>query len=373
MSNNFQDYYSVLGVKKEDSLDDIKKAYKKLVIKYHPDKFTDEKEKEKANSKFQEIQEAYDVLKDDQKRKQYDMLGHENFKNGGGHSGFDGFGGFDFNGSGFEDIFSDFFSGFGAERSKVFKGEDLRFSLEISLEEAFTGYETNIQIPRKVGCSHCASSGNDVTTPPSKCSKCNGMGKIHVQQFVFRVQQTCDNCNGSGKSYKKCSFCRGEGRLNETSPINIKIPKGVENGMKIQLKGKGNAIKGGVNGDLYVFVTVKKHSIFVVDNANLLLKIPISIFDAVLGKNVDIPTLEKQSCLLTIPAGTQPGSKLSISGKGMKRFNSEYRGDIIVTIEIEIPTYISSSEKDLWEKLHKEYKNTSKSKTFWDKLKSYWG
>lgn len=366
-----QDYYTVLGVNKQSSADEIKRAYKKLVVKYHPDKFTGEKEKNNANAKFQEIQEAYDVLKDDSKKKQYDMLGHDAFKKGG--SDFGG-AGFDFGGSGFENVFHDFFSGFSGGHSghQILKGEDLRFSLDLSLEEAFSGYSTTIKIPKKTRCSYCSSSGHDHSSAPVKCRICNGSGKIYVNQLFFRVQQLCENCNGSGNSYKNCSFCNGEGRRNESSNVTINIPKGVENGAKLRLKGEGNAVKGGVNGDLYIFVSVKKHSIFTVDQSNLLITVPISIFDAVLGVNLDIPTLNKEVCSLKVPAGTQSGSKLYIRKKGMPKLNSSNFGDIIVTIEIEIPTYISSFEKDLWLKLQNEYKNSSKNKSFWQKISSYW-
>lgn len=370
-----KDFYSILGVDKNASSDDIKRAYKKLVIKYHPDKFADEKEKSAANARFQEIQEAYDVLKDDQKRKQYDMLGHDAFKRGGaGFGGASGFEGFDFNASGFENIFTDFFSGFsGSSSQHSFKGEDLRFSLEISLEEAFSGYETSIKIPRKVGCSVCGSSGNDRSSAATTCSQCRGTGKMKVNQFFFTVQQTCERCNGAGKAYKSCSTCRGEGRINESSLIKVKVPKGVENGMQLQMRGEGNSVKGGVNGDLYIYISVKNHPIFSVQHCDLLLTVPISVFDAVLGMKVEVPTLEKKACALHVPPGTQPGSKLYLRGMGMRKFNSEYRGDLIITIEVEVPNHISSSEKEVWQKLRSEYKNTARSKTFWQKLKSYWG
>lgn len=374
MSAQSKDFYTRLGVSKNASVDEIKRAYKKLVVKYHPDKYKDEKEKAEANAKFQEIQEAYDVLKDDKKRKQYDTLGHDAFKNGGaGGFGGAGFEGFDFSGSGFEDVFGDFFSGFGSGggSQRVYKGEDLRFSLSLSLEEAFNGFETTINIPRKIGCSACASSGYDKSSNSVRCSRCLGKGKIYVTQLFFRVEQQCDQCHGSGKSYNSCSKCRGEGRLSENSSIKIKIPRGVEDGINLQLKGEGNAIKGGINGDLYVFIQVKKHSIFAVEKSNLLINIPISVFDAVLGKELDIPTLEKSVYKLKVPSGTQSGASFCLKGYGMYKYNSSIRGDIIVKVDVEIPDCVSDKEKELWLQLQKEYKNTAKSRSFWDKISSY--
>lgn len=378
--SKWKDYYSVLGISKSSDKKEIKKAYLSLAKKFHPDKFQDAKEKEEAQKKFQEVQQAYDVLSDDQKKSAYDSYGHEAYTSGGtSGAGFSGgsAGGFDF--SGFEGMFNDFFSGFdGGGRgssqsySRAVAGEDLRYSIEISLEEAFEGKSFKVKIPRMISCSGCDGYGSEKSATSKTCHSCNGTGSVSSRQMFFNIQQTCPKCNGKGKTAPVCKKCRGECRVHDSSEINIEVPKGVQDGMQLRMSGKGNAgLEGGPNGSLFVFINVKKHSLFSVQDSNLLFKMPISVHLAVLGGEVEIPTIKGEKTTFKIPAGSQTGTVFTIKGKGMPKLRSSYFGDIFVTIEIEVPTNISADEKELWLKIQEKNHQGKKTESFFKKVKDF--
>lgn len=374
-------YYSVLGVDKSASKEDIKKAYKKFVVKNHPDKFPEEKKKE-ATKRFHEVQEAYEILSDEKKRQAYDSIGHEAYKQHretgnhdyGNSQGFE-FHGFDFNGFDFNDIFGGAFSGqrgFSKESQQSFVGEDLRYNIEITLDQAYTGFSQKISIPRYVCCKTCSGNGHDIKSTVKTCSICKGRGKIVVQQFIFQMEQICDNCSGKGKVYDNCKSCSGSGKIYENSNIEINIPSGVKDRMKLRLAGQGSFAKNGKAGDLYLFVTVKPHKIFKVVDSDLLVTLPITVFDAVLGVELKIPGIDKEECIVKVLAGSQPKTVIKLVGKGMKKIGSSLRGNLIISLDIEIPKNISSKEIGLFEQLKKIHIENSKSKSLFEKLYSYW-
>lgn len=374
-----KDYYAVLGITKSANKEEIKKAYKSLVKQHHPDKFTDAKEKEAANKKFQEIQSAYDVLSDDKKRQTYDAYGHEGYTQsggagagGGGFHGFEGFGA----GGGF-DIFNEFFSQFGGaqsgrEYSRAQEGEDLRYAIEIDLEEAFKGTKLKIKLPRMVKCDGCAGHGIEKDAKTSKCHTCNGSGRVVMQQMFLNIQQTCPTCHGKGVSAPVCKLCRGSCRVSQKSELEIEVPKGVTDGLNLRMQREGNAgVEGGPNGDLFISVRVRKHALFEVEGNNLVCVIPISAQVAALGKEIEVPTIDGQTMKVNIPAGSQYGSRIKISGKGMPIIRSSARGDMFVKLNILIPTSMNSKEKELWKALLEESEHNAESKSFLDKVKKF--
>jgi molecular chaperone DnaJ len=375
-----QDFYSILGVNKGSSDDEIKKAYRNLVKKHHPDRFKQPSEKEEATKKFQEIQSAYDVLSDEKKKKSYDAIGHDTYtKSGGqGFGGFEGgFGGFDFGGF---DIFNDIFSQFGGasgqsapEYSRAGRGEDLRYAIEIDLEEAFSGKSMTIKLPKMVACVSCDNKGVEKGSTGSKCGKCNGTGRIVTRQMFLNVQQTCHECNGRGVKQPVCKSCRGVCRVNQKVEIDIEIPKGVTNGLNLRMQGKGNAgVEGGASGDLFIELHIRRHPLFEVDGNNLICTVPVSVQIAVLGGEILVPTIEGQSIQVKIPVGTVHGAKIKVQNKGMPYIrSSSSRGDMHVKVEIDIPTSLSSKEKDLWKQISEIAKETDKSKTFSKKMKDF--
>ncbi len=380
------DYYSLLGVKKGASADEIKKAYRVAAKKYHPDLVRDESKKEEAKKKFQEIQAAYDVLGDEKKRQAYDSMGHESFTRtgGGGNYGFESQGGFEdiFNdlfGRGFSSRgFSSAFGGFNSdsgEYSNAARGEDLRYSLELALEESFAGKELKIQLPRMVVCKGCSGNGKDPESKAIKCTTCNGTGRIVMQQMFLTLQQTCHDCHGRGNRQADCKQCRGKCRVSEKSTIDVVIPKGVTDGISLRMQRQGNAgIEGGPAGDLFIAVKVKKHDLFVVENANLICSFPVSLAIAVLGGVIEVPTIDGSLIEVKIPAGSENGDRIRVAGKGMPILSSLKRdvgrGDMFVQIELDVPTSLSSKEKEAWRILLEE-ENSPKYKKFKAKLKNY--
>lgn len=348
-----RDYYEVLGVGRESSDDDIKKAYRKLAHKHHPDKNAGNKE---AEEKFKELSEAYEVLSDTEKRKRYDTYGHN-----AGAGGFEGFGG---GGGGFgdifEDIFEDFFGAGTRRRSRAEKGADLRYNLEISFEEAAFGLETKINIPRMEACSACNGSGAKSSTKLSGCPTCKGSGQIRIQQGFFTLSRTCSHCNGEGRIITDpCDKCRGRKRVQKERTLSLKIPPGVETGSRLRLSGEGEGgVNGGPPGDLYVVITVRDHQYFVREGNDIIYKTSVSFIQAILGANIEVPTLAG-STNLNIKHGTQPGSILRMKGKGIADIRGYGIGDQIVKIDVEIPKKLSERQKELLE----EYANISGEET----------
>lgn len=343
-----RDYYEVLGVSKDVSEAELKKAYRRLAMKYHPDRNTDDKE---AVEKFKEAKEAFEVLKDNDKRSAYDQFGHAGVSNqpGGGFGG-----GADINDI-FGDVFGDIFGGGrrGGGGSRVYRGDDLQYNLEINLEEAVAGTSTEIKIPNLVGCDICDGSGAKRGTSPSTCSTCHGVGQVRMQQGFFSVQQTCPACRGKGKVITDpCANCRGQGRVQKEKKLAVKIPAGVDNGDKIRLSGEGEASEsGGPAGDLYVAIVVKQHPIFQRDGADLLCTVPINFATAALGGELEVPTLNGR-VKLKIPAGTQTEKTFRLRGKGVKPVRGGAVGDLLTKVRIETPVHLNSEQRDLLQKFH---------------------
>ena len=381
MSKN---YYDILGVSKSASQDEMKKAYRKLAMKHHPDRNAGNKEAEK---KFKELNDAYDVLKDDDKRAMYDRHGESAFAQQGGrrqqNQGFEfeeGFGDF-------SDVFNNIFGGgFGSGRSSQSKksvsvnGSDLRYNLTISLEDAYNGKKQNIIYKTAVKCSPCDGSGSASRSGSSatmNCMACGGRGVVRTQQGFFTVETTCRTCAGSGSVIKDpCKSCHGQGRVEKEKNILVTIPSGVEQDSRIRVAGEGEAgLKGGKSGDLYIFVSIKKHPIFIRKESDLTCELPLKFIVAALGGKVEVPCLNGTSATLSIPLGTQNGTQFRIQGKGMPFMKSTAFGDLYVKAMIETPINLTSKQKNLLEEFEKESQNGSspQSEGFFKKVKSFWG
>lgn len=339
-----RDYYEVLGVEKGATADDIKKAYRKLAMKYHPDRNPDDKA---AEEKFKEANEAYEVLSDEDKRAAYDRHGHAGVDpNMGAGGGFGGGGNFS---DIFGDVFGDIFGGGGArggQRSN--RGSDLRYTLELDLEEAVRGTTVQIRVPKLSTCEVCDGSGAKPGTSVDTCRTCGGQGQVRVQQGFFSMAQTCPTCRGRGKTIKDpCNACHGQGRVEKTKTLEVKIPAGVDTGDRIRLSGEGEAgVNGGPAGDLYVQVAVRQHKIFERDNADLYCEVPISFADAALGGELEVPTLDGR-VKLKIPEGTQTGKLFRLRGKGVKPVRGGGPGDLLCKVAVETPVNLSRKQKDL--------------------------
>ncbi len=379
-----RDYYEVLGVSKSATDAEIKKAYLKLAKKHHPDRNNGDAESEK---KFKEAGEAYDVLKDEQKKSAYDRFGHQAFANGGpgasgfsGHSSQSGFSGADVN-----DIFGDFFSDFmggrssqGARRkSSKIRGSDLKYNLSISLEEAFKGIDKDISFSTEIKCNTCDGNGaknpNDVVT----CSHCNGAGVVRMQQGFFAVEQTCGKCNGSGQGIKNpCGTCYGVGRVNKHKHLIVNIPAGIEDSTRIRIAGEGEAgVRGGTAGDLYVFVNIKEHDIYRVEGNDLHFKLPLSFTKAILGGEVKVPTIDGSEVMLKIPECTETGDRLRLRGKGMSKVRSSVRGDLYAHAYVQAPKKLTKKQKELLMTLDNELDSVDvnyKNEGFFTKMKNMW-
>ncbi len=374
-----RDYYEILGVSRSASADEMKKAYRKLAMKYHPDQNADDKEAEK---KFKELNEAYDVLKDPDKKAAYDRFGHSAFEGGMGGGGAGAGGGFDFSGS-FSDIFEDLFSEFssgGRQKSSrgnsVQRGADLRYNLQISLEEAFKGKQRNINITTSVACEECSGSGGEKGAAPITCTTCQGRGKIRAQQGFFTVERSCHTCQGAGKIIEKpCRKCAGSGTVRKDKTLSVNIPSGVEEGTRIRLSGEGEAgMRGGPAGDLYIFLSVKPHPFFKRDGANIQCNVPISIVSAALGGSVEVPTIDGNKVKVTIPEGTQSGHQFRLRGKGMSILHSQARGDMYIHTNVETPVNLTKKQKELLREFEKAGgANTSpESSGFFDRVRVFW-
>lgn len=380
-----RDYYEVLGVKKGASDDEIKKAYRKMAIKYHPDRNLDKKEEAEAHMK--EINEAYDVLKDPQKKAQYDQFGHAAFSGGGGGAGGAGAGGFGFGNGGFTsggfgdfgDIFDTFFGGGGrssARRNGPEQGEDLRIDIELTFEEAAFGVEKELRVPRRETCKTCGGTGAAKGTSPEECPQCHGSGQVQSYAntpFGRMVNsRTCDRCNGSGKIVKKpCKDCGGKGQKNVNRTINVKIPAGIDDGQRIRVSGGGQAgRRGGPSGDLYVYVYIKPHALFSRDGYDVMCEVPITFVQAALGDTIEVPTIHGK-VEMKIAAGTQSGTVMRLRGKGIPQLRGNGNGDQHVRIKVLTPQKLSDRQKEL---LH-EFADISGKKvnpeqeSFFDKVK----
>jgi molecular chaperone DnaJ len=370
-----RDYYEILGISKNASADEIKKSYRKLAMQYHPDRNPNNKE---AEAKFKEATEAYEVLKDDQKRSAYNQFGHDAFQaqSGGRGNQSDGF---DFNDifSNFSDIFGDFGGGRQSKkRSAAQRGSDIRYNLEISLEEAFRGIVEKISFAILSSCETCLGCGAQNGEKPSECGTCKGSGKIRAQQGFFIVERTCTSCAGTGQVIKNpCKTCRGEGRVNKEKTLSVKIPAGIEEGNRIRLTGEGEAgARGGTAGDLYVYVSIRKHQFFVRNGDDVHFEMPIKFTLAALGGSVEIPIIDGTKAKLQIPEGAQNNDQFRLKSKGMSVVNSGgRRGDMYVKINIETPVKLSTEERELLQKLDQLLQNKAnpKSESFFRKMADF--
>ncbi len=373
-----EDYYAALGVGKDASPDDLKKAYRKRAMKYHPDRNPDNKSAEK---RFKEIGEAYEVLKDEQKRAAYDRFGHAAFEAGGpaaaGSAGFEG--GF---GTGFADIFDEMFGDFGQRGGRrggqsSGRGADLRYNLEISLEDAFHGKSAKVRVPTAVACASCKGSGGEGGAAPVTCGTCHGHGRVRAQSGFFTVERTCASCQGTGQVIATpCHTCGGTGRVRKDKTLSVTIPAGVDDGTRIRLAGEGQAgLRGAPSGDLYIFLGLRAHRIFQRDGANIHCRVPIPMTVAALGGTVEVPTVDGSMARLKIPEGTQPGNQFRLRGKGMSILRSKAKGDMFVQAMVETPVNLTRKQKDLLRDMAKDSppeKHSPESHGFFSKVKDLW-
>jgi molecular chaperone DnaJ len=369
-----EDYYRVLGVERDASKDDLKKAYRKLALQCHPDRNPGDKD---AERRFKEINEAYEVLRDDQKRAAYDRFGHAAFEHGPPGDG--GFGpGF---GTGFADIFEEMFGEFmGGRRAggrTTGRGSDLRYNLEIKLEEAFSGSKSTIRVPTAVRCEACMGSGSSGGAAPESCSTCRGTGRVRAQSGFFTVERTCPSCGGSGQMIRDpCRSCGGAGRVQREKALQVTIPAGVEDGTRIRLAGEGEAgARGGPPGDLYIFVTLAPHRLFRRDGADIHCRVPIQMTKAALGGTVEVPTVNGERARISIPPGTQSGETFRLRGKGMTILRSQARGDMYVEAMVETPVNLTDKQRKLLQEFAEDGADedcSPESHGFFAKVKELW-
>jgi molecular chaperone DnaJ len=369
-----RDYYEILGVPKNASEDDIKKAYRKLAMKHHPDRNPNDKA---AEEQFKEAKEAYEMLSDASKREAYDRFGHAGVDpNAAGAAGGQGFGGFaDVFGDIFGDIFGGAQGGRGGARSNVFRGADLRYAMDVSLEQAAHGFETEIRVPSWENCDTCKGSGAKPGTKPQTCRTCSGQGSVRVQQGFFSIQQTCPTCHGSGKVVPDpCEACDGVGRVKRNKTLQVKIPAGIDEGMRIRSAGNGEpGVNGGPPGDLYVEIHVKEHPVFQRDGDDLHCHVPVMMTAAALGGTVKVPTLGG-SAEIELPEGTQTGKTFRLRGKGIKGVRSSYPGDLYAHVVVETPVRLTDKQKALIRDLDatlKDDRHSPQSKSWKDKVKEF--
>ena len=372
-----QDYYATLGVAREAGADDIKKAYRKLAMQFHPDRNPGDKQ---AESKFKEVNEAYDVLKDDQKRAAYDRYGHAAFEQGG-PGGFQG--GFDFGaGGGLNDIFDQMFGEFmgrrggGGPRQRA--GADIRQAAEIDLVDAFAGTKVNLRVPTRVACEACNGTGSeDKTRGADTCPTCQGTGKVRTQQGFFLIERTCATCGGQGRVIRNpCRVCRGAGTVQRERSLQVAIPAGVEDGTRIRLAGEGEAGgQGATPGDLYVHVAVRPHPFFQRDSANILMRVPLRMSQAALGADVEVPVIDGSRAKVKIPPGTQTGDQFRLRGKGFSVLRSAARGDMYIQVAVETPQNLTRRQRELLEEFEaeseKHAKGSPEHEGFFAKVKEF--
>ena len=364
------DYYELLGVARGCSAEDLKRAFRKQAMQYHPDRNPGDKA---AEIKFKEMGEAYDVLKDDQKRAAYDQFGHAAFENGGG-----GRGGFDFGGS-FADVFDDLFGEFmgggrrGGGQSTANRGADLRYNLEITLEEAYAGKAAKIRVPTSAPCDTCSGSGAAAGAAPVTCPTCAGRGKVRAQQGFFTIERTCPSCGGAGRIIENpCPTCRGAGRQHKEKTLSVDIPAGVDEGTRIRLAGEGEAgLRGGPAGDLYIFLSLAAHRLFRRDGQHIHCRVPIPMSTAALGGNIEVPVLDGSRARVTVPPGTQTGRQFRLKGKGMPGLNSRSYGDLYIQASVETPVNLSKKQRELLEEFERagSHDTSPESAGFFAKVK----
>jgi molecular chaperone DnaJ len=371
-----QDYYETLGVARGASAEDLKKAYRKLAMQHHPDRNPGDK---KAEQRFKELNEAYDVLKDDQKRAAYDRFGHAAFE--GGANGRPGEA--NFNMGGFADIFDEMFGEFmgggrrgGGGGRQTPQGADLRYNLEISLEDAFHGKAAQVRLATAVLCEECTGTGAEAGSRPVTCPTCRGHGKVRSQQGFFTVERTCPACHGQGAVIEKpCSACRGQGRVRKERTLNVSIPAGVEEGTRIRLAGEGEAgVRGTPPGDLYIFLTMKPHRFFQRDGADIYCRVPLPMTTAALGGSIEVPTVDGTRARVTISSGAQTGQQFRLKGKGMSVLRESRRGDMYVEVTVETPVNLTKEQQELLRQFEKAGgdQTSPESAGFFTKVKELW-
>jgi molecular chaperone DnaJ len=383
-------YYEVLGLTRGAAPEEIKKAYRSKAKELHPDRNKDDAS---CEARFKEVNEAYDCLKDDQKKAAYDRFGHAAFEGGMGGGGFGGQRGGhpgDF-GSAFADVFEDLFGdmmgrrgggGGGGGRSRAQRGQDLRYNLRVSLEEAYAGLQKTISVPGSAACEECSGTGAEGATQPATCPTCAGMGKVRAQQGFFTVERTCPTCGGAGQIVKNpCKACHGAGRTERERTLAVNIPAGVETGTRIRLAGEGEAgLRGGPAGDLYIFVEVTEHAIFLRDGRTLACQVPVSMATAALGGEVEVPTIDGGRARVKVPAGSQSGRQMRLRGKGMPPLRhgagaSGEFGDMLIELTVETPVNLTARQRELLREFELEAErteNSPQSDSFFNKVKNFW-
>ncbi|HGG06010.1 MAG TPA: molecular chaperone DnaJ [Aliiroseovarius sp.] len=369
-------YYEVLGIARGASAEEIKKAFRRKAKELHPDRNTDNPN---AESQFKEAGEAYEVLKDPDKKAAYDRYGHAAFEGGmGGRPG----GGFQGNGDFasafsdvFDDLFGDFMGGRGGSGNRASRGSDLRYNLHVTLEEAYAGLQKTIKVPTSVACGECNGSGAESGAEPQMCPTCSGMGKVRAQQGFFTVERTCPTCHGMGQIIKNpCKACAGAGRIEKDRSLSVNIPAGVETGTRIRLAGEGEAgMRGGPSGDLYIFIEVETHELFDREGRSLHCRVPVSMSAAALGGDIEVPTIDGGRSRVKVPAGSQSGRQMRLRGKGMPGLRGGGYGDMYIELAVETPVNLTSKQKELlreFEKMSEE--NNPESAGFFAKVKSFW-
>ncbi|MDG1473250.1 MAG: molecular chaperone DnaJ [Ascidiaceihabitans sp.] len=376
-----RDYYDVLGISKGASADEIKKGYRTKAKELHPDRNADNP---KAEEQFKEANEAHEVLKDAEKKAAYDRYGHAAFEGGMGGGGRQG-GGFgggqgqgDF-GSAFSDIFDDLFGDFAGQRGgggrRAARGSDLRYNLRVSLEDAFSGLQKQINVPTSISCDPCNGSGAEGGAEPSTCPTCSGMGKVRAQQGFFTVERTCPTCSGLGQIINNpCKSCGGAGRVEKERALSVNIPAGVETGTRIRLAGEGEAgMRGGPAGDLYIFIEVSDHELFERDGVNLFCRVPVSMSTAALSGSIEVPTIDGGRGRVQIPSGSQSGRQMRLRSKGMPALRGGSAGDMFIELAVETPVNLTSRQKELLKEFDElSSENNPESSSFFSSVKSFW-
>ena len=370
-----RDYYDVLGVAKGADAATIKKAYRQKAKELHPDRNSDNPN---AEAQFKEANEAYEVLKDENKKAAYDRYGHAAFENGMGGGGPRGGQG-DF-GSAFSDVFDDLFGDFmggrgGGRRSAAQRGNDLRYNLRINLEDAFSGMQKTITVPTAVGCAACNGTGAEGGSEPQTCPTCSGMGKVRAQQGFFTVERTCPTCSGMGQTIKDpCTTCHGQGRVEKEKSLSVNIPAGVETGTRIRLAGEGEAgMRGGPTGDLYIFIEVQDHALFERESTNLYCRVPVSIATAALGGEIEVPTIDGGRSRVKVPEGSQSGRQMRLRGKGMPALRGGGVGDMFIELAVETPVKLTARQREILKEFDQlSEDNNPHGSSFFDSVKSFW-